>query len=372
MCVLAALSCGISNAQTMRQVEKTSDNNRNYFHYSYNENNKVDSIYQEITADQYSAYTLFTYDENGNNVKQERYQMTSQMDDYMFTDYVNYTYDGDRIICRKNYNIDMWGGTNDFLLGGVYIYEYNMDNQLAKRSLYWDEDETRLYETIVYEYNNKGQLMSDVRSTEQFGMWMDDFREVYEYDTEGRLSKIIFYSLDYTTGNLAESSHRTFKYDEKGNLVEMLDILTDGAISEKHEYCHDTEIESSNTIFPVNIDDKEILYTASKNVVTEDIAHMRDVKSGELVYVDTERWIYEENDNLGLNAVNSNNDMNILSMNGNVLELGNVANGENVRIYDVSGKIVNSANYSDGINISNLSKGVYMVVTNGSCVKIRK
>lgn len=373
MCMLAALSCGVGNAQSMRQVELKSDNNLNYFYYGYNTENKVDSIYQEITGEGYSSYRLFTYDENGNNVMQQRYQMSKDMDTYLYTDYVNYTYDEkNRIISRKNYNLDMWGGTNNYVLGGVYVYEYDADNKLTKRNLYWDEELTRLYESIVYEYDADGRLFSDTRSTEQFGMWVEDFKEVFEYNNDGKISKITFYSLDYGTGNLMENNYRTYTYDDNGNLIEKSDFLMDNAVNEKHEYTHNSSIESANTIFPINIDDDKTLYSLSENVIAEDKIYMRDVKTGELVYIDTEMWVYEENNNTGIETVNINNSLSLMSMNADMVELGNVANGENVRIYNTAGNMVNNASYNNGVNISNLPSGIYMVVTKDSCIKIRK
>ena len=372
VCLFTALCAGVSNAQSIRQVEKLSDNNLNYFHYSYNDKNKIDSVYQEITADQYSSYTLFTYDENGNNVKKERHQMSKDMNDYLFTDYVDFVYNEDRLITRKNYNFDMFGGTNKFLLGGVYVYEYNMDKQLTKRSLYWDEEKTRLYETVAYQYDNKGRLTKDTRSTDQFGQWVEDFQQQYEYDKEGRLIKITTLGLDYTTGGLAVSNWRTFEYDQQGNLIKALDFLGNGTVSVQHEYAYNTEIEAANTVFPVDIDESDMLFKASKNVISEDVIHMLDIKVGKLVYVDTEIWVYEDTNNLGINTVENTNGINVLSLNNSVLELGNVAKGENVRVYDISGKIVYNVNYNNGINISNLSEGVYMVVTKDNCIKIRK
>ena len=373
MCIFAALGCGISDAQTMRQVELTSDNNLNYLYYGYNDDNRVDSIYQELAGEGYSSYRLFTYDENGNNVMQKRYQMSQEMDYFLYTDYVNYTYDeNNNVTTRKNYNLDMWGGTNDFLLGGVYVYEYDANNNLTKRNLYWDEELTRLYESIVYTYNSKGLLVSDTRSTEQFGVWMEDFKEEYEYDSQDRLIKITFYGVDYMTGGLAVSNYRTFEYDENGNVVEILDILTDDAVNEKHQYVYNMDIESAKTIFPVNNDDDKSLYYASKNVIAEDIIYMRDFKSGELIYVDKEFWKYEEVVSTGISEVKNTPMVTVKSLTAETVELGNVANGESVRIYNAAGSMVNNATYNNGINISNLPGGIYMIVTNNSSVKIRK
>lgn len=374
LCILAALGCNISSeAQVVRQVELKSDNNLNYFYYGYNENNRVDSIYQEIASDGYSSYRLFEYDVNGNNIKQERYQMSKDMDDYMFTDYVNYTYDeNNNILTRMNYNLDMWGGTNSFILGGVYVYEYDGNNNLSKRSLYWDEELTRLYETIVYKYNEKGMLLEDTRSSEQFGMIVEDFKEVFEYDDQDRLVKITFFTLDYGTGKLIENNYRTYEYDENGNMIEKLDILLDKSVNEKHQYVYNMDIEKANTIFPINIDDDKTSYYSSKNVIAEDNIYMRDVKSGELVYIDKEFWVYEEYDPAGIANVISNNEISIKSLNSERIELGNVATGENVRIFNAAGNLVGNDRYNNGINIANLPNGIYMVVTKNSSVKIVK
>ena len=373
MCILATLGCGMANAQTMRQVELVSDNNLNYIYYGYNNDNRVDSIYQEITGEGYSAYRLFIYDENGNNTTQKRYQMSKDMNEYLYTDYVNYTYDeNNNIITRKNYNLDIWGGTDKFVLGGVYVYEYDSNNKLAKRSLYWDEDLTRLYETIVYEYNSKGQLLSDVRSTEQFGMWVEDFKEVFEYDAQDRISKITFYTLDYGTGKLIVNNYRTFEYDENGNLIEKLDILTDNAVNEKHQYTYNMDIKSENTIFPVNNDDDKTMYYASKNVIAEDNIYMRDVKSGNLIFFDKEYWKYEDINSTGIEEITTAPVASIKSLTADMLELGNVAQGESVRIYNAAGSMVKNSSYDNGVNISELPSGIYMVVTDNSSVKIRK
>ena len=374
MCLFAAMSCGISNAQTIRMTELESENNLNYMYFGYDSENRVDSIYQRLSKEGYSTYRLFEYDASGNNVSVRRYQMAKEMDDFLYTEHVDYTYnENNKIMTRKNYNLDLWGGTDEFILGGVYVYEYDVNQNLSKRKLFWDEDLTRLYESIVYEYNSRGMLISDTRTTEQFGVMMEDFKEVYEYDAKDRLTKITYYALDYQTGKLAESNYRILKYDENDNLVETEDLLADKSVSERHEYNYRKDIESKDTTFPVNNEDDKTLYYASKNVIGEDVIYMLDVHSAELINIDTETWKYvDSNPSSGIADVKDAGMASIKSLDGNFLELGNVARGEQVRVFDASGSMLMCRNYGSGIDISSLPKGIYMIVTNGSSVKIRK
>lgn len=371
LCLAVTISSGICNAQQRYQKELLSENNERYLYFDY-DSNRIDSIYEE-QPDGYSAYRLFTYDEAGNNTIQKRYQMPKDASDYIYTDNVYFTYDNlNRVTTRKNYNLDIFGGTDNFILGGVYTYEYDADGRMSKSMLYWDEEKTRLFEKVTYEYDVDGRLINKTRESDQFGQFVADDKQEYEYDSEGRLVKVSGYTLDYSTGQLVVYNYITYDYDDNGNMIEMTAMIADETVTEKHEYKYDTTAKASETIYPTNPDDKNMLYTCSENIVTEDVIYMRDIKAGKLIYVDTEKWIYGDNSFAAINNVTSESVMSIISLSSDMVVLSNVKQGAGIRVYNEAGCIVNSSRYDNGIDISQLAKGVYMIVSDNSSIKIKK
>ena len=369
--LFAAISTGISSAQQKRLKEVVSDNNQSYIYYGY-DNNRVDSIYKNIPSENYSEYRLLQYDENGNNTSQFTYSKNNVSDNFTLTSKIFYTYDeAGNITTCVHYLLDTYNSTGEFLFGGAFVYDYDAEGRLVTSSLYNDEEFTDLLEVMEYMYNDD-ELVDYVRHYSiEFGQYNEDYGEKYSYD-EGKLDKITFYTIDFMNGMLTEGMYRKFIYDKNNNIIEKVDMSADMIITEKHDYKYDLNSKAEETIFPINNVDDKMLYTESANIVTREEIYYRNTKEDRLILEHTEDWIYENVELSGIGDVTVTPHVNIISLTQDRIKLTNVKNGQHMRIYDEEGRIVENTPYNDGVNISTLQHGMYMIVTNGISLKIHK
>lgn len=117
-----------------------------------------------------------------------------------------YTYDAQGRMIREDY------GYNSDIGADVTVYTYDESGKLIKEHLTVPSDGNS-YET-VYTYNAQGQLVSEKRTKTKNGVTEDNYSKTYEYDDKGNVIGAVQI--------LTEDSY-TYKdewtYDEYGNLI---------------------------------------------------------------------------------------------------------------------------------------------------------
>ena len=379
---MAMLLClgGEANAQKTKCLSEINCQvEGDYYYYGYNKDGLVDSSYVYVCYYDEEYYHLYKYDDRNNIICEEGYCILPN-DDPNYNEFsksfeIKYEFDeNNRKITRKNYNLDAWSGTGEFLLGGVYVYEYDEKGLLKQRRLYWDEEQTNLFEKTNYTYNEKNQLVRESYLTVAFGDENEDMALDYYYDEKGRIIKVTT-STTNTANVLEESENRVYQYDENDNLLTRITYATDPNMpNDQHILVYNTDKLASDVAFPITYEDDMDFYTLSKNTVKQDSLYRRDVEGLEFDLFDVQDWVYKDLDTeAGIENVIDRSEVLGFSRDndGNII-LNGLDNSENVRVYDVNGKMMSNCSYNGRVNVGNLPHGMYVLMTRKGCMKFSK
>ena len=350
-----------------------------YYKYIYDEaNGRLDSMvdYSELDWYVYDCAYKFVYDEKGNEVQEKGYQKLNNDDFYTHSTLINYTYDDQgRLTSRTNFNLDFDGVS--FLLGGVYEYVYEGD-KLVQRNSYWDEERTDKFEEVIYTYDEKGRLYEECYYSAFFSDEMEFSNgSRYIYDDLDRVVEKHNTMLDLATNQIVEAGGEMYTYNEDGNIVEWLkygDSKND--ITQRELYTFDTSKETAKTLYPVENEWDGTVYLNSKNVILSDTIYSSDWFTGELGLYNLFEMKYEPVVSAGISTVRPGTEtmMQIANFDNGTLRLSGVKDNEAVRVYSASGLMMNMKNYNskDGIDMSSLPSGAYIISTRQGSVKIWK
>lgn len=366
---IGTIVCPAQQQKCLKEIKSSS--NYHYTYYGY-KGNLVDSIYQKSNINGSEYYRILEYNDKGENIGQYEYSREIGMYSFVLTNKTFYTYDeqGNITTC-ENYILDTDENNGNFLFAGTFVYEYDFDGRLVTSTLYNDEELSDPLEVMEYTYNEMEKLDYVRHYSIQFGDYIEDYGEAYAYDQE-RLDQITFLTVDFMSGLLTEGMYRKFIYDVNGNLISKVDMSSDKVITEKHDFKYDLSEVASETVFPINNMDDKMLYTESKNIVSEELIYYRNAGEDRLELADTDMWLYEDIDVSGIKNVNSAPSLNIEALSDDMIVLSNVENGKLYRIYNDNGRCMGSAVYNNGIDISALPGGVYLLSTGRSTTKFRK
>ena len=370
--IISAIGSIVCFAQQQKRLKEIkSSSNYHYTYYGY-KGNMVDSIYQKSNINGSEYYRILEYNDRGENTSQYEYSRENGMYGFVLTNKTFYTYDekGNITTC-ENYILDTNDSNGNFLFAGTFVYEYDFDGRLVASTLYNDEELSDPLEVMEYTYNEKGKLDYVRHYSIQFGDYIEDYGEAYAYDQE-RLDQITFLTVDFMSGLLTEGMYRKFIYDVNDNLISKVDMSSDKVITEKHDFKYDLTEVASETVFPINNMDDKMLFTESKNIVTEELIYYRNGGDDRLELADTDKWIYEDVDVSGIDNVSSTPSLGIAALSDGMIVLSNVENGLPIRIYNDSGRCIGSTVYNNGISISSLPHGIYLLSTGRSVTKFRK
>lgn len=369
-----------SDAQKVKCLrEINSEMEGDYSCFRYNSNGTLDSVYTYSCYYDEESYRLYKYDDKGNMILEEGFCVlpSSENGEFSKSFEVQYGFDDqNHLITRKNYNLDTWGGTNEFILGGVYVYDYNEKGLLEQRRLYWDEAMTDLYETTNYTYNDKNQLIKASYLTSWFGEESEDMYTDYYYNDLGKLIKRQTFSADYDTGEMKQFEVCLYDFDENGNLLTRItyDAVVPEIPSEKHVLVYNTDLTAEDVAFPINHEDDMDFYINSFNVVKTDTIYRRDLEDVTHLF-DVQQWVYEDIDaSTGIEKVGDDRmtPMRVFKDNEGNLIVEGLESSESVRIYDAGGKMISNTLYNGKVNIGSLPQGVYILMTRQSCLKFKK
>ena len=377
MAMLCCQSNEINAQKTKCLTEINCQLGGDYYSHRYNKDGLLDSthMYIDFTEDEY--YYLFKYDDRGNIITEDGYCILPNSDpnyhEFTKTFEIKYEFDeNNRRISRKNYNWDT--KNSEFILGGMYVYEYNDKGQLTERKLYWDEAKTDLFERAEYTYNEKGQLVKELYISCFWGTDNESSMQEYFYDENGNMTRIktSTANMDY---ELEESQNRIYKYDENNNLTTRITYDTDPELpNEQHILVYDEETDAENVAFPINYENDMDFYVNSKNVVIQDTIYQRNMDTNTFDLFEIQDWVYEDlADPTGIeNVYDGGKILGFTKDNDGNIILNGIDNAENVRIYDANGRIVMNGSYNGMINTGSLPNGMYILLTRQGCIKFSR
>ena len=350
-----------------------------YYNYIYDEQNgRLDSAahYSESDGYVYDCTTKYEYDADGNEILEKGYQKFDGDDFYTYSTQIHYTYDEQgRLASRTNYNLDF--DRVNFSLGGVYEYVYE-DGRLVKRNSYWDLERTNKFEEMVYTYDEQGRLAEEAAYSAFFTDEMTFSSGIkYVYDDQDRVIEKITLMGDFYTGEPMPAGGEAFTYDEAGNLVKWVKYSdTQDDVTQSETYTHDTSIATAETLFPVGNEWDGTAYLNSKNAVVSDTIYTSDWFTGELGLYDVLEMEYSPIVATGVGRIRAaaGEPVQVASYDGGTVRLTGVADNETVRVYSPAGLMMQSKGYNpqDGLDISGLPAGAYIISTEQGSVKIYK
>lgn len=349
-----------------------------YYKYIYDDaNGRLDSSahYYETDGAVYDCTSKYVYDEKGKEVLYKGYQKFKGDDFYTYTIQIKYTYDDQgRPASRTNFNLDFIN-KDQFRLGGVYEYVYDGD-KLVQRNGYWDEARTTKFEEVRYTYDEKGRLSDEnyYSATSDGGMVFAN-GITYVYDDQDRMVEKIKTISNMFTYEPEPSGGEMFTYNDKGNIVKWARYNISKDNPEDIEYyTFDPDLKTANTLYPVENEWDGTIYLNSDNAVIKDTVYSTDW-SGELGIYDVIDMKYEPVITTGISTVRPDRQtMTQVSYENGTVRLTGVKDNEQVRVYSASGLMMTKNNYNqrDGIDISSLPTGAYIISSREGSVKVWK
>lgn len=198
----------------------------------------------------------------------------------------------------------------------------------------------------------------------------------YIYDDQDRVIEKVNTMGDFFTGEPRLAGGEILTYNEAGNLVEWISFNeTKDNPSKRDVYTHDLTLETANTLYPVENEWDGTAYLTSKNAVLTDTIYSSDWFTGELGIYDVYELKYTPVTPTGIGTVHTTTtDMVQASYENGTVRLTGVKDNEQVRVYSTSGLMMNMKRYNakDGIDMSSLPAGAYIIATGRGSVKVWK
>ena len=156
----------------------------------------------EIVANEEPTYlgvTKILFDKNGNKTE---WNNNRKIPTGIMSDKSIYIYDGNKLIKEEYYDSD-----NKKVL---YTYEYNKEGYKSKKIKIMDNGET--IDKVIYEYNSKGKLIKETEDISDLSP--DPMVSTYKYDEKGNL-------IEYSSFSDYSEAFIKYKYNEKNQLIEV-------------------------------------------------------------------------------------------------------------------------------------------------------
>lgn len=363
------LMCVCAHAQKTHTLlsRVLEDYDENY--YFYNDKGLVDSSWHHQFFDQwYTVYQLNKYDDKGNNVRTDVWQLIDR--EWKNVNYVEYEYDDQgRVIVRSNFN----AFSGEWAQGGRLEYVYNEKGQLDSVKTFLKMMDFVLYSNEVYIYNSKDQLVAReiVANQNLFGgepNFAPMSKSTFEYDAQGRLTKKQNYNYDASTGEEQQGGHTIYTWDENGNVTDVSNYLGGKNPVSRNVYRYDTKVLAEKTNFPLQFEDWENEWVQvikmSSNIIVEMDEWLVPVQVDTLTYAGTWFWTYEGG-NVGNRLAEEVSSLR-WTLNEGILKIDGVEEGSLVQVFNAGGHILRQERYTEsGINLGILPAGIYMARIDG-------
>ena len=262
--------------------------------WKYDEQGKLlESNSDSYYGDEHSFLNC-KYDEKGNKIEEIRGydgHVTKQTWKYdekgNKIEYIRYD---DETMSIKNNMISYEEGERGNRVKTIW-YEYEF-GETFNVERYYNEHE-KLIEAIYYgengnisrkrtwKYDDKGNLIERI-------VYNSNSKETWKYDDKGNLIEHIVHN---SKGNISRKRTRKCKYDDKGNLIEHIEYNSKGNISWKNTSEYDNQ---GNLI-------EDIVYNSKGNITRKyddkgnRIEHIRCNRNGKIVFKET--WKYDSQGN---------------------------------------------------------------------------
>ncbi len=298
---------------------------------------------------------LYTYDENENLI-QKIYQNRSN------GTWINKWID----LCTYENNnqtqkiIQEWdNNTEEWINRWQHLYTYDDNNSLTQEiEQTWDSntEEWLNHYQYLYTYDENGNKTQTIKlywhsDTEE---WLNSWLYLYTYDNNNNQTQDLRQTWDSNTEEWNNAWQDLYSYDENGNLIQRL----------YQNWNDDTEewISYWQFIYVFDTNNNQIQYIYKK----------RDSDTGELENDKREDYFWSELEVATITNINSDEIIIYPNPASDKIQFLSSVSLDNatIEIYSISGKIVNniSANNNNEINISNLSKGIYIIKINSETV----
>lgn len=345
--------------------------------YRYNDKNLVDSI-GIMSLDEAPHYDLFEYNEFGKVTKTKGYDDLYINGNYRLTSFIDYEYnDKKQMSVRLNYN-DFGDGAQ---LSGRLSYSYDDEGRLSK-IVYEYSLGSGMFEKFmedVYKYDDKGRI--DCIESYEESVFTGEIeltvKQVYAYkdNSDAVLSVITYQKFD---DEMKETGKREVSYDEAGNVIvdKTYRVNSKGEynIESSDEYKYDLTVTAENIVMPYDFEAPDLAHENIKNKILSRDFSALDVDTEEFKYVSTYYYNYSSV-GTGISTVTESNGKPMIRINysGNLLLISSELTGENVGIYDISGRAVRGYIVNgNSVDISMLRSGVYVAKIGDKSFKFRK
>lgn len=384
LAALVVMTALPSFSQQYRLIGMDASDGMDYTEYEYDDENKLTEIRRyDLKRPENNHIIVIEYDEQGREIKNSLYQdkdkiASDDIKDYRASYYIDYFYGEDgRLKERINYN-NLASGFNEpiWAMGGVMVYEYDVDGNVVWVKTYFDVEQTSLFQDVENIYED-GRLMKSVTRMSDFmgGMDVSSIDE-YHYTESGQIESKDLYRLNMGTWEMDYTGAEEYSYDEKGNLVMLQTTGPDDSIVAKNTYAYPSEsVPASQVVFPYEIEEtdfNQIWSIFKEKPLSYDKYGFDEVAGGMSVMV-TYTYVYDEV-SVGIDsAVAGKNPsgVSVATFTDGILVLDGVETGSLVRVFSVDGKHICDRKYSQrGVDLSSLASGVYYVSAGNGAVKV--
>lgn len=385
--LLAAAAVSAFAADSYRLVKLTSTDQEETYEYTYDNNNRCIMTLSSLRSyPEYTTIAAIYRNDKGLQIREQLYQdmdVTWSKDTTQFHNngYITYAYnDADKIVERINYHNFAKGDTPEYTLGGVIAYAYDNDGNLVKETIYWDLAKTDLFQETRYIYENGHLSRTEVWMADYLGNLDNDRTTELTYYDNGLLKSRKYYTKLATTGQMGLQGESIWEYDAAGNPLTYTSYSPSGGVTEKEEYTYNElgmPCPLENTIFPYNTEAAESneYYNSLKTLSPKGHTSWKINQNDNTLQIYAIYEYHYEKASSGVSSISADNAFRfgIAAFGQDIIRLNGVENGEEVRIFDMAGRLIMSARQNaEGINISGLAKGQYCVSTTAGAVKISK
>ena len=357
-------------------VAITTDSQYESYEFAYNDNNLVtrEDFFVKFSTGDEVGYNEFFYNEKNQLIRNDTYQYKEKEGEFKMSCFVEYTYDEKgRLATRVNYNYFQ----GQKMLGGLLEYEYDEEDHLIKITSYWDLDKKNLFQIVEFTYENGVNILKTTNFKSFSGSWDTIAKVEMKYDDQKRLIQRDNYEKDANTTDMILRTIIKYEYDDNGLIVKSTQS-TSGKEMEREEYFYLDNVPVSDVIYARENEnsDRNFLYDACKKALDYSAAYATDQNSGKLALFDLYRYEYAGDPGSGIESVSTDaNAFRNLSVirSGEEAVIRGIERGETVRVYDMAGNLIDSTVANANVyNVSNLTKGTYVLVNGSRVIKFAK
>ncbi|WP_321436493.1 T9SS type A sorting domain-containing protein [uncultured Bacteroides sp.] len=360
------------NATTKQWV----GNNKDEYTYDVNGRWATDINYKWNTSTSQwvaNSKTEFTYNAQGYSAQLLFYNWEATTSQWVADMKYEFTYDVNGN-CTQ-YLISNWNViTNQWV--AMIKYEFTYDTGKCTQILVssWDEGTNKWGVSMKYEftYDANGKITVALNSIwfDESSMWFPYMKHEYFYDANGKLTTEILSNMDFMTFQLVPNSKDEYTYDTNGNNSQYIVSKWNTTTSQWDLYSkeistYDLLYKLSDLIFPSGFPMMNFLYVIPTANVNNKLLEEQDYLWNNTGWDDSSKttYYYSELNGSGINELNADELIIYPNPVSDGFRLNTSEKNVQVSIYDLSGSILLTKQLSGNeyIDVSNLSKGIYLV-----------